>query len=124
MLFPTTEHAPFDLVAYDDGVFYRVQVKYRSARSGAVTVQFRGIWADRHGTHIRSMDKQAVDVVCVYCPDTDDCYYVRPSAHGASVTLRLAPSRNGQVTGLVPATACRSLAEVVASVALDERSGG
>ena len=35
VLFPATEHAAFDLVAYADGEFYRLQVKYRSARSGA-----------------------------------------------------------------------------------------
>ena len=32
----------------------------------------------------------------LYCPETDECYYVRPAAHGASVTQRIAPSRNGQ----------------------------
>jgi hypothetical protein len=34
VLFPATEHAPFDLVAYRNGEFERVQVKYRSAGSG------------------------------------------------------------------------------------------
>jgi hypothetical protein len=27
--------------------FHRLQVKYRSARAGAVKVQFRSMWADR-----------------------------------------------------------------------------
>jgi hypothetical protein len=35
VLFPMTEHAPFDLVAYADGHFNRLQVKYRSARGGS-----------------------------------------------------------------------------------------
>ncbi|HEX4906063.1 MAG TPA: group I intron-associated PD-(D/E)XK endonuclease, partial [Acidimicrobiales bacterium] len=51
VLFPTTEHAPFDLVTYDGTAFLRVQVKYRSARSGSLEVQFKSMWADRHGTH-------------------------------------------------------------------------
>ena len=42
-----TEHAPFDLVAYEDGCFHRLQVKYRTATRGAVTVSFRSVWADR-----------------------------------------------------------------------------
>jgi hypothetical protein len=109
VLFPATEHAPFDLVAYDDGTFHRVQVKYRTARSGAVEVAFRSMWADRTGTHSRPMDKAAIDVVCVYCPDTDECYYVRPCDHGGSVTLRLTPSRNGQVAGTFPAASYRRL---------------
>ena len=45
VLFPATEHAEFDLVAYRSSTFVRVQVKYRSARSGAVTVRFRSVWA-------------------------------------------------------------------------------
>jgi len=29
ILFPATEHAPFDLAAYKDNRFIRIQVKYR-----------------------------------------------------------------------------------------------
>jgi hypothetical protein len=109
VLFPATEHAPFDLVAYADGEFNRLQVKYRSARAGAVTVRFRSMWADRNGTHITPTDKTAIDTVGIYCPDTDECYYVRPVAHGASVTLRIAASRNGQQAGVFDAAAFRDL---------------
>ena len=52
VLFPVTEHAPIDLVAYAAGEFHRLQVKYRSARAGAVTVKFRSVSADRDGTHM------------------------------------------------------------------------
>jgi hypothetical protein len=109
VLFPATEHAPFDLVAYDDGQFHRLQVKYRSARAGAVSVRFRSMWADRYGTHMTPMDKNAIDNVCIYCPETDECYYVRPDAHRASVTLRISPSRNDQQAGVLDAAAFREL---------------
>lgn len=109
VLFPATEHAPFDLVAYGDGAFHRVQVKYRSARSGAITVHFRSLWSDRNRIHVVPINKAAVDVICVYCPDTDECYYVRPTSHGASVTLRVTPSRNGQAAGVLPAPQFRHL---------------
>jgi hypothetical protein len=65
VLFPMTEHAPFDLVAYADGHFNRLQVKYRSARGGAVTVKFRSMWADRRGSHSSPLDKAAIDTVCI-----------------------------------------------------------
>ena len=109
VLFPATEHAPFDLVAYAAGEFHRLQVKYRSARAGAVKVHFRSMWTDRNGTHMTPTDKKAIDVVCIYCPETDDCYYVRPAEHGASVSLRITPSRNGQQLGVLDAAAFREL---------------
>lgn len=59
VLFPATEHAPFDLVAYAAGTFHRIQVKYRSARAGAVRLNFRSTWADRHGAHSTPIDKDA-----------------------------------------------------------------
>jgi hypothetical protein len=108
VLFPATEHAPFDLVAYDEGEFQRIQVKYRAARAGAVTVHFRSIWADRHGTHVQPTDKSAVDLFCIYCPDSDECYYVRPDSCGPTVTLRIAPPRNGQASGVSRAEHFRS----------------
>lgn len=109
VLFPATEHAPFDLVAYADGVFHRVQVKYRSARGGAVQLNLRSTWSDRHGVHTTPIDKEAVDLVCIYCPETDECYYIRPIDHGASVNLRITPTKNGQQKGVLHAAAFRDL---------------
>jgi hypothetical protein len=109
VLFPTTEHAPFDLVAYDAGSFVRVQVKYRAARRGVVRVELASNWTDRHGTHRAPMDKSEVDILCVYCPDTDECYYVRPDAYVATITLRITPTANGQRIGVWPAEQFRRL---------------
>ena len=67
------------------------------------------MWADRNGTHMTPTDKSAIDAVCIYCPETDDCYYVKPAEHGASVTLRITPSRNGQQLGVLDAAAFREL---------------
>jgi hypothetical protein len=92
-----TEHAPFDLVAYKDGAFLRVQVKYRTlSPHGTVEVHFRSSWSDAQGAHARPLDKSEVDVVCIYCPETNLCYYIAPRGFGGSVTLRIEPSRNGQ----------------------------
>jgi hypothetical protein len=111
VLLPMTEHAPFDLVVYKDGRFRRVQVKYRSVNAGAVRVKFYASWADRNGNHARPIDKSQIDVICVYCPDTDECYYVSPGAHGVSVSLRVTASRNNQALGVLHASSFRSLAE-------------
>jgi hypothetical protein len=97
VLLPLTEHAPFDLVAYREGRFLRIQVKYRSAVNGAITVRLRTSWADRNGTHERPLDKNELDVVCVYCPETDECYYFDPNQCRQGFSLRVGPAKNHQV---------------------------
>ena len=109
VLFPTTEHAPFDLVAYRDGEFRRVQVKYRSGHSGSREVRFTSIWSDRHGIHRVPVDKTGIDLLCIYCPQTDHCYYLNPEAHRVSVRLRITSSRNNQVAGVLPAEQFRRM---------------
>ncbi len=96
------EHAPFDLVAYRDGTFVRVQVKYRTlAPNGAIKVNFVSSWSDSRGTYHPPIDKQEVDVVCIYCPDTGACYDVDPKAFRISVSLRVRPSGNGQARNVL-----------------------
>jgi hypothetical protein len=97
ILQPLTEHAPFDLVIYRERTFLRVQVRYRAcARSGCLNVRLRSVWNDRSGSHRVLMDKDEVDIVCIYCPDTDACYYFAPNDINQSITLRVRPAANGQ----------------------------
>jgi hypothetical protein len=94
---PQTEHCPFDLAAYKEGEFKRVQVKYRAMdRFGKVEIKFSTCWADKHGTHTSPIDKSEVDIYCVYCPDTDECYYLRPERFCSSASLRVEMPKNGQ----------------------------
>lgn len=104
VLLPLTEHAPFDLVGYLDGTFYRLQVKYRTVSEGGLAIQFRSVWADRHGVHTKRMPRHEVDVVAVYCPDTRECYYIDPQDFGESVKLRVVAPKNGQRSRIVLAS--------------------
>jgi len=108
VMFPTTEHAPFDLVAYAGDRFHRVQVKHRAIYRGAVRVELNSTWSDRHGVHKKPIDKADLDVLCIYCPDTDECYYVSPHDFRKSITLRVEPSRNCQSVGVQHARNFRS----------------
>jgi hypothetical protein len=104
------EHAPFDLVGYRAGSFVRVQVKYRAlSANGTLEVQFRSSWSDSKGTYMRPLDKDDIDVVCIYCPDTRACYYVDPKRFGQSVTLRVTPSRNRQERNVLKADSFREV---------------
>jgi hypothetical protein len=97
ILQPVTEHAPFDLVAYKEGLFKRLQVKYKSVdKTGALTVHFRSCWTDKNGTHMQAVNKDEIDLYCIYCPDSDECYYLDPKQYDKSVTLRVEAPKNNQ----------------------------
>ncbi len=94
---PLTEHSPFDVIAYKNGEFRRVQVKYRALdKNGALVVKFSTCWADRNGTHTVPIDKNEVDLYCIYCPDTDQCYYIEPAKFRTNVSLRVNTPKNCQ----------------------------
>jgi hypothetical protein len=92
-----TEHYPFDVISYKDKQFRRIQVKYKEARKGAITVHFKSYWSDKHGTHSKPVDKTEIDLYAVYCPDTDCCYYFNPEDFNKSVTLRVDTPLNNQL---------------------------
>lgn len=95
------EHDLFDLVAYRDGKFSRIQVKYRAASAGKIDVQLAGMWADRNGSHVVPYDKSEIDVLAVYCPDTDQVYYLSVAdVTGTSVTIRTSVPKNNQLKGV------------------------
>ena len=90
ILIPITEHEEFDLVAYKNSKFIRVQVKYRTInKHGTLEVQFASSWSDKHGTHKVPVNKDNIDLYCVYCPETDECYYLDPKLSNRSISLRV-----------------------------------
>lgn len=105
VLLPQTEHAPFDLVSYSSGAFYRIQVKYVTMDdTGALEVLFRSSWSDKNGVHKSEWDKADIDCVAVYCPDTGECYYFDPNKYKKSLTLRVLPPKNGQTRNVKSAS--------------------
>jgi hypothetical protein len=87
---PLTEHASFDLVAWKENKALTVQVKYRKLdKNNALTFQFRSSWADKHGSHVSKINKAEIDLVCIYCPDTDQCYFLDPNNFKQTVRLRV-----------------------------------
>ncbi|MBT2754544.1 hypothetical protein J7E71_01120 [Mesobacillus foraminis] len=98
ILYPQTEHAPFDLVIYKDQVFKRVQVKYRELnRKGFLEVRFRSSYSTSHGIVTKMVDKKEIDIYCIYCPQTDECYYFDPKIFHHSINLRVEAPKNNQL---------------------------
>ncbi len=44
----------------------------------------------------RAIDKEEVDLFCVYCPETDECYYFKPQESCGGISLRIAAPKNNQ----------------------------
>lgn len=99
-LVPLTEQEAFDFVAYREGRFLRGQVKYRAAVKGVIKVPLSPVWADRRGNHVVPVERASIELLCIYCPSTERCYYVDPACCPDCVTLRIEPTRNSQAKGV------------------------
>lgn len=94
---PLSEHLPFDLVGVrDNGELIRIQVKYRTAVKGAISVPFKSSYSDSKGVHTKKTNKDLIDIVAIYCPDTKKVYYCNPKDFGEVITLRLITPKNNQ----------------------------
>lgn len=98
LLRPLSSATRYDLlIDNEDGTFTRVQCKMGILRSGRV--EFRLYSMSGHRTEPVSYRGQ-VDAFGVYCPQTQATYFVPMAAIarcGAIASLRVVPSRNGQV---------------------------
>jgi hypothetical protein len=100
---PISEHLPFDLIAIPHaGPMVKVSVKYREVDDrGSVSVYNRSVWSDRHGVHMKMHDPGDYDAVAIYCPQTNQCYYLRASELSRSrTTLRVKAAANNQILGV------------------------
>jgi hypothetical protein len=89
-------------------------VKYRAlSSSGTIEVQFKSSWSDSKGRYVRPLDKEEVDVVCIYCPDTGACCDVDPKQFARSVSSRVTPSRNQQERNVLRAERFRAVPAAV-----------
>ena len=98
---PLTEHAPFDLIITKDGISKSVQVKARSVnKKGSLEIPFRQSYSTSNGVQTSEWNKNHIDIVCVYCPETDSCYYFNPKEFNKTLTLRVKMPKNNQKQGI------------------------
>ena len=97
-----SEHLPFDFVAFKNNKFYKIQAKYRSEVNGIITVPLRTSWSDKNGSHNNFYDKEDIDYISIYCPETEKCYYVRIKDfdNTTAIILRLNTPKNNQTKGV------------------------
>jgi PD-(D/E)XK endonuclease len=97
---PLTEHGSFDLVIVKDKERKTVQVKSKSLKNGKLEIPFRQSSSDKRGVHTKHWNKEEIDIVCVYCFDTDKCYYFDPKNYSLSITLRVEAPKNSQIKNI------------------------
>lgn len=95
---PISATCPFDLLIEKDG-FKRVQVKYRNvSKQGTLDVHLtRAIITNNK---ITSRKNDEVDILAVYCPQTNACYYIYTNQFSESISLRVNAPKNGQTTNI------------------------
>jgi transposase-like protein len=89
MLTPVvSESLPFDVVAYKDGIFRRIQCKYSaSGHASAITA-----WSNKSGNHTKKYDDSDFDYYGVYLPDIDKVVYPSIKFKGAKITTKVTNS--------------------------------
>ena len=102
--FPYGEDWDADLLVERGGRFERVQVKYTTARNGIVEIRSRS--HSLTGGRVRRTKyytAETIEWLAAYEPTTRQCLYVPAAELGegrSTITLRLAPTRNNQRSGI------------------------
>jgi hypothetical protein len=95
---PMTEHAPFDLVITSVEGTRTVQVKTRSIdKTGGLEVRLGSVWKNRSGVVRTEVNKLLVDLYCIYCLETDECYYICSNEVLKTIKLRVRKPKNSQL---------------------------
>jgi hypothetical protein len=108
---PLTEHARYDLFAEKAGHLHTVQVRYVSAKGGAIDIKLSASWADRHGNHRRNRCRGDFSILAIYSPECG-VFFVKEDdlgENGRGIKLRLTPARNGQCKKIRMADHYRSI---------------
>ena len=71
VFFPFHSFLPFDIIGYKDEISYRIQVKYKKAKNSVLQLSLR-----RTPSMHKPVPLTEVDIIAVYSPDTNKCYYL------------------------------------------------
>jgi hypothetical protein len=105
LAFPYGEDVDFDLIlCRDNGALERVQVKYARSDGRVIVVQCRShsLTSGKVKT-TKYYTAATIDWLGVWDATEDRCFYIPASELGAGISrlsLRLAPTRNGQLRGI------------------------
>lgn len=101
---PLSSDSPVDVIALDPEKNWqtiRIQVKARSVAKGKTEISLKNCSSTRRGLKYRYLDKKAIDVIAVYCPEADAIAYIPvKEIEGRTISPRLDATRNRQEKGV------------------------
>lgn len=102
--FPYGEDWDYDLILCRQERLERVQVKYTRSDGDVMVIRCRSLsLTDGKVRAVKRYTAKTVDWIAAYDATSDRCYYLAAWLLGSgrnTLTLRLTPSRNGQVAGV------------------------
>jgi hypothetical protein len=102
VLKPLSDGHRYDLVFDTGNVLLRVQCKWAVRRGDVVIISCRSARRTRDGFIRRSYTRDEIDLLVGYCMEVDRAYVLGPDCFEGHpvVSLRLAPTRNNQLSGV------------------------
>lgn len=100
---PIAEHLKYDIIIEKDSKMFRVQARYSKAdkNNSYIQVKLKSVWSNKSGSYSVNREKGDYDILAIYCPYTNKCYYLSDEEFdpGAAINLRLTPpkTKNGGV---------------------------
>lgn len=96
VLLPISEHQAYDLVVDINGVLLKTQVKYISVIDNTIKIDLRSCYQHGKRTIISAPKIKNMDLIGIYCPDTDECYYLKTSeiSKGGRASLKIQGNKN------------------------------
>lgn len=73
---PFGDNQRYDLIVDKGGELLKVQVKYCSIRKQVIEVPLASVYSLKNENVIRHYEKTEIDIVLVYCPDTEKLYWI------------------------------------------------
>ena len=86
---PIAEHLKYDMVIEKNNNLARVQCRYTTAKENLMRVKLRSVWSNRKGVHKIKRNHNDYDILSVYCPNTNQCYFLADQEFEAQTALEL-----------------------------------
>lgn len=93
VLLPFGENHRFDLAAYNNGKFIRIQVKYVTPKNGKLEVRC----ASSNNWAILNYTPEEIDAIAAFNPVSKEVYFIPVSEiNHSAFSLRITPAKNNQ----------------------------